>query len=49
MKHHDLSPFDQVIATMYGDIWRSSPIFGAPLRGPKSETRPQDGDKVTNR
>jgi len=49
MKDHDLSPFDQVIATMYGDIWRSSPIFGAPLREPKPEARPNGGDPDTDR
>lgn len=49
MKNHDLSPFDEVIATIYGDIWRSSPIFGAPLRHPKPETRPKGGDPDTDR
>jgi hypothetical protein len=49
MKNHELSPLDQVIATMYGDIWRSSPIFGTPLRDPKPEARPQGADPETDR
>ena len=44
MKNHELSPFDQVIATMYGDIWRSSPIFATPFRDPKAEAQPKDDD-----
>jgi hypothetical protein len=45
MKHPDLSPLDEVIATMYGDIWRSSPIFGIPPRDPKHEARPKGADE----
>lgn len=45
MKNPELSPFDQVITTMYGDIWRSSPIFGAPLRDPTPEARPKSKDQ----
>lgn len=49
MNFKDLSPFDQVIVTMYGDVWRASPIFGAPLREPKPEARPRDGEQDSDR
>lgn len=49
MNFKDLSPFDQVIVTMYGDVWRESPIFGAPLREPKPEARPRHNEKDSKR
>lgn len=48
MKFKNLSPFDQVIVTIYGDIWRESPIFGAPIREPRPQARPQDGGKPSD-
>ncbi|MDX1484196.1 MAG: hypothetical protein R3229_06930 [Alphaproteobacteria bacterium] len=49
MNFKDLSPFDQVIVTLYGDVWRESPIFGAPLREPHPERRLRDEKNGSDR
>lgn len=49
MKTDDLSLFDRVFAVMYGDIWRSSPIFGAPLHARPRQDTDLDRDEPADR